>query len=124
MKLTLEADKREWRAGEAVTVRLVAYNEAYEPVELDRRLLVGPNPVPERAGGPPVPVSLEPAARRKEQNQVLLNPWCLYGRQRVFDSFPAGKVTVYGYLLRRDSGTPTPKGPSDAAAVLVAAAAS
>jgi hypothetical protein len=121
MQLRLEAEKKTWKAKETVTVRLVAYNEAYEPVEIDRRHLVGPNPVPEKPGGLPMPVSLEPAGRRKEHNQVLLNPWCFYGRQRVFDNLTAGKVTFYGYLLRDDTGRPTPKGPEDAGAVLAAA---
>jgi len=121
VKLTLEVEKREWRVGEAIPVRLIAYNEAYEAAELDRRLLVGPTPVPARPGGPPLPVSLEPAARRAEQNTVLLNPWCFYGRQRVFESLPAGTVTVYGYLLRRAAGTPTATGPADAGALLAAA---
>src|SRR3712207_3666628 len=101
MQLMLEAGKNVWRVGESVVVRLLAYNDAYQPVALDRRLLVGPNPVPARPTGIPFPVSVEPAFPTEEQNVVMLNPWCYYGRQRSLDGLPPGRVTVYGYLLRR-----------------------
>ncbi|MGH2355126.1 MAG: hypothetical protein ACRDJN_26245 [Chloroflexota bacterium] len=121
MQLTLETEKRTWRAGESVVVRLIVYNEAYEPVEFDRRLLVGPNPVPATPSGIPMPISLEPSLPRQAQNQITLNPWCLYGRQRTLDNLPPGQVTVYGYLLCRQEGTPTPQGPQDSDAMLAAA---
>jgi hypothetical protein len=121
MKLTLEVEKRDWRVGEGITVRLVVLNDGSDTAAVDRRLLVGPNPVPEHSTGAPLPVALEPVFPEEEQNRVLLNPGCLYGRQRSFGNLPAGRVTVYGYLLRRASGSRPPQGPAEADALLGAA---
>ncbi|RLC93927.1 MAG: hypothetical protein DRI40_08130 [Chloroflexi bacterium] len=120
MKLVLRAEKRTWSAGEEVAVQLIAINDSYEAVALDRRLLVGPNPVPAKLEGIPFPVSVEPAFSREEQNVVMLNPWCFYGRER-FWKFPAGRVTFYGYLLRRPVEGMPPEGPKDYEALAVAA---
>ena len=79
-------------------MRLVAYNEAYEPVALDRRLLIGPNLVPGPGLKPP-PVNVEPAYEDQADNIIQLNPWTFYGRQRQFQGRPAGQVTFYGYLV-------------------------
>jgi hypothetical protein len=121
MRLTLEVAQREWRTGEAVTVRLLAVNDSYETASVDRRLLIGPNPVPAAATGVPFPVSVEPAFEQEDQNRVLLNPWCIYGRERTFDNLPPGKVALYGYLLRRASQSTPPQGPGEADALLAAA---
>ena len=121
MKLTLEVAKRDWRVGEGITVRLVVLNDSHETAAVDRRLLVGPNPVPEHSTGAPLPVALEPAFPEEAQNRVLLNPWCIYGRERSFGNLPAGRVTVYGYLLRRASASRPPEGPAEADALQAAA---
>ena len=113
MKLELIASKQTWGAGEDVTVRLLALNDAFEPAALDRRLLVGPNPVPESPRGLPLPVSTEPALDEENQNVVMLNPWCIYGRERTFPNLPAGQVTFYAYLLQRPADGMPPQGPID-----------
>jgi hypothetical protein len=113
MELKLESDKQVWHTGEAVTVRLVALNNSCEVATLDRRLLVGPNPLP----GSPVrsfpEVSLEPAFSNENGNFVLLNPRCFYGRQRTFENVAAGQLTLYGYLLNKPVDALLPKGPAD-----------
>ncbi|MBE0480412.1 MAG: hypothetical protein IBX68_05475 [Dehalococcoidia bacterium] len=119
MRLLIETEKPAYSSGEPVTVRLLVLNDSYEPVSLDRRLLVGPNPVPE--GRPPFPVSIEPSFSREEQNLIMLNPWCFYGRQRTFDSLPPGKTTVYAYLLRRPTDSLLPGEPGERDALLSAA---
>ena len=96
MKLALEA-AGEWRAGEAVTVRLVVFNDAYEPVAFDRRLLVGPN-------FPGLPPAMEPGFAEEHANHVILNPFCLYGRERSLEEAAAGEVAVEGYLLASAGG--------------------
>ena len=101
MKLVLDVEQGIGSRGATLTVRLTALNDAYEPVTLDRRLLIGPNVEPEHLGGAPLPVSREPSFSKREQNEVVLNPWCYYGRQRSFDGLPAGRVTVYAYLLEQ-----------------------
>jgi hypothetical protein len=121
MQVSLAVEKDQFGLGETVTVRVVAINNSYEPAVLDRRLFVGPNPVPERATGAPFPVSVEPASPREEANLIVLNPWCFYGRERTFDNFPPGRVTFYGYVLRHRSDALRPEGPAEADAQLVSA---
>jgi hypothetical protein len=121
MDLFLEVEKDKFGTAETVTVRLLVLNNSYEPAALDRRLLVGPNPVPERSAGAPFPVSVEPALPREEQNLIMLNPWCFYGRQRTFDGFPPGRMTFYGYLLRHTSDLLLPERPGEPEALLVSA---
>lgn len=111
MELILESEKKEYRSGEKVTVRLVALNNAYEAVTLERKQLIGPNPVPSEATGAPMPVSVEPAFSPNTQNEIRLNPFCFYGRQRSFDGLPAGKTTFYAYYLKRPSGSLLPQHP-------------
>ena len=119
MKLILKATKRSWSTSQEVTVQLLAINDSYEVVALDRRLLVGPNPVPAEFSGIPFPVSLEPALAREEQNMVMLNPWCFYGRERSW-KLPTGRSTIYGYLLRRPVDALLPHGPKDTEALAFA----
>jgi hypothetical protein len=105
MKIILDSEKREYSREKSVIIRIFALNDTYDPVVLDRRLLIGPNPVTNPAIEPPFPLSVEPAFQHETQNLVTLNPWCFYGRQRSFENFPRGTVTFYGYLLR-SSQTP------------------
>ncbi|HEX3044925.1 MAG TPA: hypothetical protein VHY08_09220 [Bacillota bacterium] len=121
MVLFLEAEKDKFGIGETITVSLLALNNSYEPVALDRRLLVGPNPIPECLVGAPFPVSVEPAFHQEEQNLIMLNPWCFYGRRRTFDSFPPGRVTFYSYLLRHASELLLPEKPGESEALFVSA---
>jgi hypothetical protein len=117
----LEADRHELSSGEPVAVRVVVLNDSYEPVAVDRRLLVGPNLVPEPPTGPPLPISLEPALSDEERNLVYLNPWCFYGRERSWRDLPPGRVMVYAYLLRRAVDSRRPEGPGESDALLAAA---
>lgn len=121
MELFLEVDKDTAATAETVTVRLLVLNNGFDSAPLDRRLLVGPNPVPERPAGAPFPVSVEPAMPAEEQNVIMLNPWCLYGRQRTFDNFPPGRVTFHGYLLRHASKSLLPEKPGEPEALLLSA---
>jgi len=121
MRLMLEADRQELTRGEPVSVRVVVVNDSYEPVAVDRRLLVGPNLVPGAPTGTPLPISLEPAFPDEERNLVYLNPWCFYGRERSWNDLPAGRVMVYAYLLRRSVGSRRPEGPGEPDALLAAA---
>lgn len=118
MRLFLETDKASYRAGESFTVRLVAYNDRYEPVSFDRTLLIGPNPLPEDSPGIPLPVSLEFAFKPKTLNSVGLNAFCYYGREREF-SFRPGRVVFYAYLLSAPAAAFPPQwtGPADQALV-------
>jgi hypothetical protein len=120
MELRLETEKLVLRVGEPLWVRLLILNDGYTPIVIDRALLVGPNLVVERSVGMPLPISLEPSAAEGTQSQLILNPWCFYGRQRTFDS-AAGRVTFHGYLLKKLVESLLPEGPSDPNALLIAA---
>jgi hypothetical protein len=108
VQLILESTRDTWTAGETVTVRVLALNDSYEPVSLDRRLLVGPNAVP----GPPL-ISLEPSSREETENMVLLHPWCFYGRERGFDGLLPGRVNFHAYLMERLEQDLLPDRPRD-----------
>ena len=54
----------------------------------------------------------QPGFSTREQNEVLLNPWCFYGRQRGFDGLPAGRVTVHAYLLEQPTDALLPQNPA------------
>jgi len=122
MQVFLEVERDQFRTRGAVTARIFVLNDSYEPVILDRRLLVGPNPAPERLAGAPFPVSLEPALPREEQNLIVLNPWCFYGRQRTFDGLPPGRVMIHGYLLRKATHSLLPERPVEPDAIHLPAA--
>jgi hypothetical protein len=97
-----------------ITIRLLALNDTAEEVWIDRRLLVGPNALSDRL----IPVSREPAAGDDEDNEVLLNPGGLFGRERTFADAPA---IFHGYLLVRPENRLLPQGPVDATALALAA---
>jgi hypothetical protein len=114
MKLSLELVGRK---GNDVVLRLVAFNDSSKPAALDRRLLVGPNGVVD--GEEPLPVSLEPPAKDKEQNFVLLNPFCLYGRERTFTVTKT--MTFHAYLVAKAGGGLLPDNPADKKLLVTAA---
>jgi hypothetical protein len=120
VKLTLErVEQAEEQSGQ-ILIRLLVLNDSYDVVTLDRGRLIGPNPVPARPSGLPLPISIEPTAEDgPENNNVALNPWCLYGRQRTFDA--VGGLTFHGYLLRKPSDELRPVGPVDPDALAIAA---
>jgi hypothetical protein len=121
MKITLETDKSKYNPGETVTVHLLVLNDSYSPVTIDRRLLIGPNIVTEPPMNPPLPISVEPAFSKEEQNLVALNPWGSFGRQRSFQGLPQGIATFYAYILKRPSGSLLPERPGEPAALLASA---
>jgi hypothetical protein len=120
MKLKLEAQKPIWRVDEVITVQLLVLNDSYEPVAVDRRLIIGPNVLPNSMMGF-YPISVEPAFSQEEQNLVMLNPFCFYGRQRTFENLAPGQVNFYGYLLNKPVDSLLPQKPGDLEALLTSA---
>ncbi|GAC1362847.1 MAG: hypothetical protein NVSMB32_03670 [Actinomycetota bacterium] len=98
MKLILQCEDPDTVSTGAVVVRLLVLNDTFEAIGVDRRLLIGPNPVG-ASSGPPLLISVEPASPEDADNTVTLNPWCLYGRQRSFEGL-SGQVSFHAYLLR------------------------
>jgi hypothetical protein len=113
VRLVIETDKPRYRTGERITVRLLATNDSYGPVLLDRRMLIGPTPMLSQPRGIPYPVAVEPEAADPARNEILLNPFCCYGRERVHDGFPAGTVEFRAYLTRRVVASLLPMRPFD-----------
>lgn len=91
---------------DATCVLLLALNDSYEPVTLDHRLLVGPNP-----GVAGLPVSVQASAADERDNLTVLGPWSVYGRLRSFPRSEAA-TTFHGYLVREDAAL-LPDGPAD-----------
>jgi hypothetical protein len=114
VRLSLETVARD---GDDVVLRLMAFNDTAKPVELDRRCLVGPNGVV--AGEEPWPISLEPPAKDRQQNIVLLNPFCLYGRERTFTV--TRPTTFYAYMVSRHGEGLLPDGPAEKKQLVAAA---
>jgi hypothetical protein len=86
------------RAGEELVVRAVVVNDSYVPVTLSRNAFIGPTPAGLGANGMPPPASVEPTYGQAEE-LVTLQPFTLYGRDRVFDGLPPGAhefVAAYG----------------------------
>ena len=121
MQIILESPKVVYRAGEVIRVRILLLNDSTDVIDIDRRLLIGPNPVPERLTGMPMPVSVEPSLSDEQNHFITLNPWCFYGRERSFDHLPVGALAVHGYVLEEHTHACTPKGPADASLLLGAA---
>ena len=115
MRLTLEQVERAGRGSGHIVVRLLVLNDTFEAVTLDRGKLIGPNPVAAHPTGVPLPISVEP----ETEDAVVLNPWCLYGRQRTFEAI--GEATFHAYLLRHRSDELRPDGPVDPDALDVTA---
>jgi hypothetical protein len=111
MKLLLYAGATRFRVGEDVTIQVTVFNDSYQPITLDPGLLVGPNPIPERFTGMPLPISVEPTV--DEPREIILNPFCFYGRERTWNNLQAGQVTVTAYLVARRGSAWTPSGPAD-----------
>lgn len=121
MKLMVEAARSRWKRDETIVVRIMALNDSYQPVAVDRRLIIGPTPVPQGCMGLPYPVSREPAFIAAEDNRVLLNPWGIYGRERSFDHLPSGIVVFHGYLLTEATDALLPEGPAEPGMLQLAA---
>jgi hypothetical protein len=119
VKLTLELVGPTNGGSGQVVVRLIALNDSFDVVTLDRGTLIGPNPVAAHPTGLPLPISMEPTGVDETEDTVVLNPWCLYGRQRTFEAI--GAATFHAYLLRRRSDELRPDGPVDPDALDVTA---
>lgn len=121
MRVVIECAKSLYAPEETIVVRLLVINDSYETVALDRRMLVGPTPVPTAPEGLPHPVSREPAFATTAENAVLLNPWGIFGRERSFSGLPPGPVNFHGYLLSEPSDALLPDRPADPGLLRLAA---
>jgi hypothetical protein len=121
MKILLETSKSVFKLNDTITVRLVVLNDSYQPLTIDRRLLVGPNIKTGTPLNPTLPLSIEPAFAEEGRNQIILNPWCFYGRQRNFQGLPKGTATFFAYMLQHPTGSLLPDKPGNPEMLLAAA---
>jgi hypothetical protein len=112
VKLVLEVSAGRPRRGEPFTVRLLATHDGHDLAWLDRRLLVGPNPVL-AAKTAAFPVSVDPPLPDDRWSTVLLTPSCCYGRERVFRFDQPGQVAFHAYLIAERSDRLLSERPAD-----------
>ena len=88
------------RASAELAIRVVLFNDSFEPVGVSRRTLVGPNL---RAVDPvrgPYPNEVEGS---DQEEGLTLQPWCLIGRERRFRLEP-GSFEVSAFYDDPSSG--------------------
>jgi hypothetical protein len=120
MKLVIQVEPAAPRAGQTVTVRLLAINDTPYAAEIDRRLLIGPSVAPEQFTGLPPPISIESPQPVEDHNVVRLDAFGVFGRERTFE-VGAGATTFHAYLLKSPTERLLPAGPVDPALLAVAA---
>lgn len=88
MKLEIHAPQM-MTAGQAFPVRIILFNDSYEPVSVSRNQLTGPNP----QGQGLVPPNVE-ATKGQSDEPLTLQPFTFYGREREIGPFAAGSVEI------------------------------
>ena len=81
------------KASQGVNLRVVLFNDSYEPVSVSRNALVGPNlraVEPERH---PYPESVEPTFGGQDE-PLTLQPFSFYGRERAYSGLEPGEFEV------------------------------
>jgi hypothetical protein len=81
------------KASQDVTLRVLLFNDSYEPVAVSRNAFVGPNlraVVPARH---PYPESVEPTFGGQDE-PLTLQPFSFYGRERSYSGLEPGEFEV------------------------------
>jgi hypothetical protein len=81
------------KASEPCRIRVLLFNDSYEPQVVSRNALVGPNLRAVMAGGLPFPPSVEPTFGGADE-PLTLQPFTFYGRERSFDALVPGEIEV------------------------------
>jgi hypothetical protein len=89
MRIEIEAPSKT-AANQPFSVRVILFNDAYEPVTVERNDFAGPNV---QAGGGLVPPHVE-ATKGQSDATFTLQPFTFYGRERELGPFAAGEVKV------------------------------
>lgn len=80
-------------SGEEFALRALLFNDSYESVVVSRNAFIGPGVRERTPDGPPAPLAVEPTYGHTEE-ELKLQPFTFYGRQRLFGPFPAGNLEV------------------------------
>ncbi len=89
MKLEIHAPASA-QAAQPFHVRVILFNDSYEPAAVSRNGLIGPNV---HAGQGLVPPHVEPTKGQPDE-PLTLQPFTFYGREREIGPFAAGAVQV------------------------------
>jgi hypothetical protein len=81
------------RASETLPIRIVLFNDSYEPVAVSRNALLGPNLRGVNPTLPPFPDSVESTFGGAEE-PLTLQPFTSYGRERTFEHLTPGEFEV------------------------------
>ena len=92
MRLEIELPEHP-KAGEQFNVRVILFNDSFEPVAVSRNAFVGPSLRALQPAGAPYPENVE-ATFGHEEDSLTLQPFCFYGRERVFSGLTAGSFDV------------------------------
>jgi len=76
-----------------VKIRVVLFNDSYEPVEISRNAFIGPTVQAVNPPGSPHPEGVEATFGGPEE-PLMLQSFCFYGRERTFNSTTPGEFQV------------------------------
>jgi hypothetical protein len=84
------------RADEECRIRVLLFNDSYEPVMISRNAFVGPNLKALSADKHPLPESVEATFGGLDE-PLTLQSFTFYGRERTFSKLPPGKIEIIAY---------------------------
>lgn len=84
------------RSTEVCNLRVLLFNDSYEPVQVSRNAFVGPNLRGLTPAGFPHPESVEPTYGGQDE-PLTLQPFTFYGRERTFRDLPPGEIEINAY---------------------------
>ena len=84
------------RADEECHIRVLLFNDSYEPVMISRNAFVGPNLKVLSVDKHPLPESVEGTFGGLDE-PLTLQSFTFYGRERTFSELPPGKIEVSAY---------------------------
>ena len=90
------------KSSEQLHLRVILFNDSYEPVAISRNAFVGPNLRAVMHSGSPYPDSVEPTFGGPDE-PLTLQPFSLYGRERQFSGLPPGEVEVSAYYQETEN---------------------
>lgn len=91
------------KSSETCNLRVLLFNDSYEPTPISRNAFVGPNLRGLTSVGFPHPKSVEPTFGEQDE-PLMLQPFTFYGRERTYNDLQPGEVEVTAYYRPGDSG--------------------
>ena len=92
------------RASETCRIRVLLFNDSYEPVDISRNAFVGPNLHVLTPVEWVHPDSVE-ATFGGEEQPLTLQPFTFYGREREFSGLQPGEIEISAFYRPGDEQT-------------------